>query len=262
MLMYPDIDPVALQLGPLSIRWYGLMYLVGFVSAYLLLVQRAKKPNSGWTSEMVGDFIFYCAIGVVVGGRVGYVLFYSFGELLQDPLSLIRIWEGGMSFHGGFLGVFVAAWLFGRRTKKYVWDILDYGIPVVPIGLGAGRIGNFIGGELVGRTTDVPWGMVFPHVDNLPRHPSQLYQACLEGLVLFAITWWFSSKPRPRYAVSGLMILLYSLFRMGVEFVRAPDAHIGFIAFGWVTMGQVLTLPMFVLGAVLLFLAYGRPSQR
>ncbi len=261
MLMYPEIDPVALHIGPLSIRWYGLMYLVGFVSSYILLSYRAKRPNSGWTTEQVSDMIFYCAIGVIVGGRVGYVLFYNFSAFLEDPLLLIRIWQGGMSFHGGFLGVFFGAWAFSRKTGKRTWDILDFGIPVVPIGLGAGRIGNFIGGELVGRTTDVPWGMVFPHVDNLPRHPSQLYQAFLEGLVLFTIMWWFSTKPRPRYAVSGLMISLYAVFRFGVEFVRQPDAQLGFIAMNWLTMGQLLTIPMLALGLVLLYLAYGRPSQ-
>ncbi|MAR90407.1 MAG: prolipoprotein diacylglyceryl transferase [Pseudomonadota bacterium] len=268
MLKYPEIDPVAIQLGPLSVRWYGIMYLIGFVSAYWLLARRARRPGSGWTVDQVSDLIFYGAVGVILGGRIGYVLFYNFSAFLQDPLLLIKIWQGGMSFHGGFLGVILAVALFARKTGKNLWDILDFGAPVVPIGLGAGRIGNFIGGELVGRVTDVPWGMVFPHVDNLPRHPSQLYQAALEGLALFCILWFFSAKPRPRYAVSGLFALCYGVFRFGVEFVRQPDEHLGFIALHWLTMGQILSLPMIVLGAFLLYLAYGRrqapaaPQQR
>ena len=191
MLMYPEIDPVAIQLGPLSVRWYGIMYLIGFASGYWLLSRRARKPNSGWTTEQVSDLIFYGALGVILGGRIGYVLFYNFSAFLGDPLLLFKVWNGGMSFHGGFLGVMLAMWLFARKNQKNLWDILDFGAPMVPIGLGAGRIGNFIGGELVGRVTDVPWGMVFPHVDNLPRHPSQLYQAALEGVALFCILWFF-----------------------------------------------------------------------
>lgn len=258
MLMFPEIDPVAIQLGPLSVRWYGIMYLIGFVSGYWLLSKRAKKPNSGWTTEQVSDLIFYGALGVILGGRFGYVFFYNFTSFLDDPLMLLEVWKGGMSFHGGFLGVALAMFLFSRKTQKSFWDIVDFGVPIVPIGLGAGRIGNFIGGELVGRSTDVPWGMVFPHIDNLPRHPSQLYQAALEGVALFCIVWFFSAKPRPRYAVTGMFTLFYGCFRFSVEFVRQPDGHIGFVALNWLTMGQILSLPMILLGVFLLFLAYGK----
>lgn len=258
MLTFPNIDPIAVSLGPLSIRWYGLMYLVGFVAGYLLLSYRARKPQSGWTVEQVSDLIFYGAMGVVLGGRVGYVLFYNFSGLVDDPLSLFKVWEGGMSFHGGFLGVMIAMWLYGRKIGKTQFELLDFCAPIVPIGLGAGRIGNFIGGELWGRQTDVPWGMVFPHVDNLARHPSQLYQAFLEGLVLFLILWFYSAKPRPKYAVSGMFALFYGLFRFMVEFVREPDAHLGKVAFDWLTMGQILSLPMIAVGIILLAIANRR----
>lgn len=260
MLTYPQIDPVAISIGPLDVRWYGLMYLLGFLAGYLLLVYRARKPDSGWNSDQVSDLIFYGAMGVVLGGRIGYVLFYNFSGFLSDPLSLVKVWQGGMSFHGGFLGVIVAMWLFSRKTQKTLFDILDFGSPIVPIGLGLGRIGNFIGGELWGRPTDGPWGMVFPHVDNLARHPSQLYQAALEGLVLFLIMWFYSSKPRPRYAVSGMFALCYGIFRFCVEFAREPDSHLGYIAFDWMTMGQLLSLPMIALGLGLILFAYRRSN--
>lgn len=260
MLKFPEIDPVAFSLGPLDIRWYGIMYLLGFVSGFLLLKMRAQRPNSGWTVEQVSDLIFYGAMGVILGGRFGYVLFYNLSGFIGDPLSLFKVWQGGMSFHGGLLGVMIAVWLFARNARKSYWDILDFGAPIVPIGLGLGRIGNFIGGELVGRVTDGPWGMVFPHIDNLPRHASQLYQASLEGVALFIILWLFSRKPRPRYAVSGMFGLCYGIFRFTAEFAREPDAHLGFIAFDWLTMGQLLSLPLIIAGLGLLFLAYGRSS--
>ncbi|MEZ5511628.1 MAG: prolipoprotein diacylglyceryl transferase [Gammaproteobacteria bacterium] len=261
MLKYPEINPVAISIGPLDIRWYGIMYLVGFVAGFLLLNRRAKRPNSGWTTEQVSDLIFYGAMGVILGGRIGYILFYNFSAFLNDPLTLFKVWQGGMSFHGGLLGVMIAVWLFARHTKKSYWDILDYGAPIVPIGLGLGRIGNFIGGELYGRITDGPWGMVFPTGGELARHPSQLYQATLEGLALFTILWFFSRKPRPRYAVSGLFALFYGIFRFVVEFAREPDAHLGFIAFDWLTMGQLLSVPLILVGVFLLYLAYGRQSR-
>lgn len=261
MLKYPEINPVAISIGPLDIRWYGIMYLVGFVAGFLLLNRRAKRPNSGWTTEQVSDLIFYGAMGVILGGRIGYILFYNFSAFLNDPLTLFKVWQGGMSFHGGLLGVMIAVWLFARHTKKSYWDILDFGAPIVPIGLGLGRIGNFIGGELYGRVTDGPWGMVFPTGGELARHPSQLYQASLEGLALFAILWFFSRKPRPRYAVSGLFALFYGIFRFVVEFAREPDAHLGFIAFDWLTMGQLLSVPLILVGVFLLYLAYGRQSR-
>lgn len=258
MLIHPSFDPVAFSLGPLSVRWYGLMYLVGFASGLFLLTRRARRPGSGWTEDQVNDLIFYGAMGVVAGGRLGYMFFYGWDNIMRDPTSIFRIWEGGMSFHGGLLGVMLAVWLFGRKTGKGLWDILDFGAPIVPIGLGAGRIGNFINAELVGRTTDVPWAMIFPNVDNLPRHPSQLYEFFFEGVAMFTLLWWFSARERPRYAVSGMFALLYGVFRFGVEFSRQPDAHLGFVALHWMSMGQVLSVPLIVVGLVLLWMAYFR----
>lgn len=258
MLSYPQIDPVALDLGPLQIHWYGLMYLIGFVGAWALANLRARQPGSGWTSEQVSDLIFYGALGVVVGGRAGYVLFYNFPQFLDDPLWLFAIWEGGMSFHGGLLGVVAAVALFARKHNKRFFEVTDFGAPMVPIGLGAGRIGNFIGGELWGKATDLPWGMVFPRVDDLARHPSQLYQFALEGVALFIILWLYSSRPRPMMAVSGLFLVCYGSFRFLVEFVREPDAHLGYLAFDWLTMGQLLSLPMIIGGGALMAVAYRR----
>jgi len=253
-----EINPIALDLGPLQIHWYGLMYLIGFAAAWWLGVRRARLPGSGWTEEQISDLIFWGAMGVVLGGRMGYVLFYHLDRFLQDPLWLFAVWEGGMSFHGGLLGVIAAVYLFGRKHGKSLFTMTDFVAPLVPIGLGAGRVGNFIGGELWGRVTDGPWGVVFPRGGDLPRHPSQLYEFALEGLVLFVVLWWFSSKPRPKMAVSGLFLLLYGLFRSLVEFVREPDAHLQFIAFEWLTMGQLLSLPMILLGMFLIGLAYKR----
>ncbi|HEY5717247.1 MAG TPA: prolipoprotein diacylglyceryl transferase [Motiliproteus sp.] len=256
MLTYPHIDPVALQLGPLKIHWYGLMYLGGFVAAWWLANRRAVAAGSGWRREQVSDLIFYCAMGVVLGGRVGYVLFYNFGRFLEEPLWLFAVWEGGMSFHGGLLGVIAAMLWFGRKTHKRLFVVADFVAPLVPIGLGLGRIGNFIGGELWGRATDLPWGMVFPRADALARHPSQLYQFVLEGVVLFTLVWWFSARPRPAASVSGLFLCAYGCFRFLIEFVREPDSQLGFIAFNWLTMGQLLSLPMVVGGALLVGCAY------
>lgn len=260
MLQYPNIDPIAISLGPLEIHWYGIMYLVGFAAAWLLAKKRASITNSNWNDEQVGDLIFYSAMGVVIGGRVGYMLFYSFSSLLENPLSLFKVWEGGMSFHGGFLGVITAVYLFSRHTQKPVFKVLDFVAPLVPIGLAAGRLGNFIGAELYGRATDVPWGMVFP-TDPLAlvRHPSQLYQASLEGLTLFIIIWLYSSKQRPTFAVSGMFCMAYGLFRSFVEFYREPDDGI-FVAFDWLTRGQLLSLPMIIIGALVIILAYKNNS--
>ena len=255
-MIYPDIDPAAIRLGAFAIHWYGLMYVAGLLAAWWLGRVRAKKVGSGWHPDEISDLVFYGALGVMLGGRVGYVLFYSFDELLQDPLMLFRVWQGGMSFHGGMLGVAVAMWLYGKKTGRSFFEMTDFQIPLAPIGLGAGRIGNFINGELWGRPTDVPWGMVFPHVDGELRHPSMLYQAVLEGVILFLIVWIYSSRPRPRMAVSGLFLLFYGIFRFVVEFVREPDSHIGFVALGWVTMGHVLSTPMILFGALFLVLAY------
>jgi phosphatidylglycerol:prolipoprotein diacylglycerol transferase len=261
MLSYPEFDPVALQLGPFKVHWYGVMYLIGFVGGWWLGKVRASKPDSGWRVEEIGDLLFYIALGVVVGGRIGYVLFYGFDQFLRDPLSLLRVWEGGMAFHGGLLGVLLAMWLYARKTHRSFFQVTDYMAPFVPIGLGAGRLGNFINGELWGKVTDLPWGMVFPGAGELPRHPSQLYQFFLEGVVLFTVLWWFSSKPRPRRAVSGMFLLIYGVVRFVVEFVRVPDAHLGYLAFDWLTMGQLLSLPMILFGLLLLFLAYRQPHH-
>lgn len=256
MLTYPNISPVALQIGTFSIHWYGIMYLIGFASAYGLARLRANKPNSGWNNAQVADLIFYAALGVLIGGRVGYMLFYDFGALIDNPLNLFKIWTGGMSFHGGLLGVMASVWLFAKKTKKPFFAVGDFIAPLVPIGLGAGRIGNFINGELWGRVTDAPWGMVFPQASPFPRHPSMLYEFFLEGVVLFIILWVYSAKPRPTMSVSGLFLVGYGVFRFFVECFREPDAQLGFLAFDWLTMGQLLSIPMIVFGAILIYLAY------
>ncbi|WP_346837765.1 prolipoprotein diacylglyceryl transferase [Microbulbifer sp. SAOS-129_SWC] len=268
MLTYPQIDPVAIDLGTYTIpfidkvvhpqiHWYGIMYLLGFLAAWRLALRRAAKPWSPVIKSEVEDMILYCAIGVVVGGRLGYMFFYDFPQLVAEPLSLLRVWEGGMSFHGGLVGVMVAAAVYARKVGTTFPALIDFVAPLVPIGLGLGRIGNFIGGELWGRPTDVPWGMVFPRdPEQLVRHPSQLYQATLEGLVLFCALWWFSRKPRPRLAVGGLFLLLYGIFRFSVEFVRQPDAQIGYEWFGWMTRGQELCLPMIAAGIAILVWSY------
>ncbi|MCK5720028.1 MAG: prolipoprotein diacylglyceryl transferase [Thiomargarita sp.] len=257
MFIYPDIDPVLLQLGPLKIHWYGIMYLIGFTAAWWL---GSKRMQNSWSpivnAEQLSDLIFYGALGVIIGGRLGYILFYDFFTFLSYPLNIFKIWQGGMSFHGGFIGVLVAMWFYGRKINHSFFAITDFIAPLIAIGLGTGRIGNFINGELWGRPTDLPWGMVFPHVDNLARHPSQLYQMLLEGVILFSILWLFSKRPRPIMAVSGLFLITYGFFRFLIEFVRVPDAHLGFIAFEWMTMGQLLSLPMLIMGIVLMLLAY------
>jgi phosphatidylglycerol:prolipoprotein diacylglycerol transferase len=258
MFLYPGFDPVAVHIGPLAVRWYGITYLVGFAAAWYLGKKRAARPGSPVTPLQVDDLIFYAALGVILGGRIGYMLFYGFDQIVANPLNLFRIWEGGMSFHGGLLGVLAAMWLYGRRLGKGFFQVTDFIAPLVPIGLGAGRIGNFINGELWGAPTTVPWAFI---VDGEARHPSQLYEACLEGLALFLILWLYSAKPRPTMAVSGVFLVGYGVFRSAVEFVRLPDAHIGYLAWGWVTMGQVLTLPLLIFGGVLLWLAYrGQPA--
>ncbi|MEE9357799.1 prolipoprotein diacylglyceryl transferase [Candidatus Vondammii sp. HM_W22] len=274
MLTYPSIDPVILSIGPVSIHWYGAMYLVGFVGGWWLGRRRAAAPDSGWTAEQIDDLLFYIVLGVVLGGRLGYTLFYGFAGLLNDPLSLFRIWDGGMSFHGGLLGVLFSMWLFGRRYQKRFFQLTDFIAPLIPIGLGAGRLGNFVNGELWGGPGSVPWAMQvscgrFVELcrDKLqlppgseftpPLHPSQLYEAGLEGLAMFLILWLYSRKPRPAMAVSGLFLISYGVFRFLVEMVRMPDAHIGYLAASnWFTLGQLLTLPMLLVGALLLFLAY------
>ena len=262
MLTYPQIDPVAISLGPIQVHWYGLMYLLAFTTAYGLAVWRAKRM--GWTSEHVSDLVFYGAMGVVIGGRLGYVLFYGFDRLLNDPLWALRVWEGGMSFHGGFVGVLIAMILFARQYKLGWFEVTDFIAPLVPPGLFFGRIGNFIGGELWGRpVTDpsFPLAMIFPHVDGLLRHPSQLYQAALEGLVLFLVLWIYTGKSRPRMAPSALFLIGYGLARFSMEFFREPDRDQGFVAFDWMTKGQMLTTPMIVAGLLMLWLAYHRQRK-
>ena len=253
-MIYPTIDPVALDLGPLQIHWYGLMYLFGFAGAWWL--GRVRATRYGWTAEEVEDLLFYGAIGVIVGGRVGYSLFYDFPSLIDNPLNLFKVWQGGMSFHGGLLGVLTAFAFFSHKTGKAYFAISDFIAPMVPIGLFFGRIGNFINGELWGKESDVPWAMVFPNGGPLARHPSQLYEAILEGLLLFIILWWYSAKPKPVGAVSGLFLLGYGTFRFLVEFVRIPDQQYGYLLLDWITMGQILSLPMIVVGLFLTVRAY------
>jgi phosphatidylglycerol---prolipoprotein diacylglyceryl transferase len=255
MFVYSHPDPIALSLGPLHVRWYGLMYLLGFLAGWFLARRRAAQPGSTWTPAAVDDLIFYCALGVIAGGRLGWMLFYGTERILAEPLSILRIWEGGMSFHGGLLGVIIALLLFARSRGRHIADVFDFTAPLPAIGIGAGRIGNFINGELWGKPTDVPWAVL---VDGVALHPSQLYEALLEGLVLFLIIWWYTARPRPRWAPSALFLVCYGVFRFAVEFVRVPDADIGYLMFDWVTMGQVLSLPMIIGGLALLGVAYRR----
>ncbi|MBK6401032.1 MAG: prolipoprotein diacylglyceryl transferase [Rhodocyclaceae bacterium] len=254
MLIHPQFDPVAIHLGPLAIRWYGLMYLAGFI-AFLILGRRraASQPWHGIDGKQLDDLLFHGVLGVIIGGRLGQVLFYEPGYYLAHPLEIAAVWKGGMSFHGGFLGVLVAMWLWGRRHGRPFFEVTDFIAPLVPLGLMAGRIGNFINGELWGRVTtaDFPLAMIFPQVDSLPRHPSPLYQAAGEGLLLFVLLWWYSAKQRPVGAVSGLFLLGYGVFRFVAEFFREPDAGI----FGHsytISMGQWLSLPMVAAGLYLL----------
>ncbi len=257
MLTYPEIDPIIFSIGFLKIRWYGLMYVIGFVFAWWLAKRRCASANSVITSEQVDDLVFYAMLGVIAGGRIGYSLVYGWEALLSDPLYLFKITDGGMSFHGGLAGVLIAMWLYGRKLGKTMWQITDFVAPLVPLGLGFGRIGNFINGELWGKPTDVPWAF---NINGVRLHPSQLYEALLEGFLLFAILWIYSAKPRPYMAVSGMFLLLYGIFRFFVEFYRVPDAHLNYLALGWVTMGQILSVPMLVAGVVMLILAYREPQ--
>ncbi|RUR02989.1 prolipoprotein diacylglyceryl transferase [Legionella septentrionalis] len=251
MLVFPHIDPVAFSLGPLRVHWYGLMYLLGFISAWLLAHWRVKRYQLNWTSEQIGDLIFFAALGVILGGRLGYMLFYSTAQFLQQPWVLFKIWEGGMSFHGGLLGVALALYLFSYKVKKPFLAVTDFIAPLVPLGLAFGRLGNFINGELWGKPTSTSWGMIFPHVDGQTRHPSQLYELGLEGIVLFILVWWYAAKPRPAGCVSAIFLIGYSLSRLIVEFFREPDMQLGYVAFNWLTMGQLLSIPMLLIGLVL-----------
>lgn len=248
MLIYPNLDPVAFRLGPFSVHWYGLMYLLGFLFVWGCAMYQAKRQNPPWSREQVSDLIFYGAVGVILGGRIGYMLFYDFSGLLADPISLFKIWQGGMSFHGGLIGVLLSFVYFGKRQHFRFLQVSDFVAPLAPLGFATGRLGNFINGELWGRVTEMPWGMVFPHVDLASRHPSQLYELFLEGVVLFIGLQYFIRKPRPIGAVSFLFLLGYGAIRFFAEFFREPDEQYGFIAWNWLTMGQLLSLPMAVLG--------------
>ena len=281
MPYFHDINPIAFSIGPFGVHWYGIMYLCAFLGAWMLGEHRRRQGRLPVGYEAYSDMAFYVMMGVILGGRIGYMLFYvPLDWMVHDPLQLFRVWEGGMSFHGGLLGVLVAGWWWSRRNKIHFFDTVDFVAPLIPIGLGLGRLGNFIGGELWGRHTDLPWGMIFPRaLDSLDktreqlremylagqlnheaRHPSQLYEFGLEGLVMFTVLWFYSRKPRPRYAISGMFGLLYGTFRFCVEFVREPDGQMGFIAFDWLTMGQILSLPLIVTGIVLLWMSRRAPT--
>ncbi len=265
MLIHPNFDPIALQLGPIAIRWYGLMYLAAF--AIVIFLGRYRIRNQPWlsiTSRDLDDMLFYGVLGVVLGGRLGYIFFYKPLEYLHDPIRIFFVWEGGMSFHGGFLGVVLAMVWFARSHGKRWLQVTDFIAPLCPLGLGAGRIGTFINAELWGRPSDVPWAMVFPQVDGLARHPSQLYEFLLEGLVLFALVWLYSRRWRPLGAVSGVFLVGYGVLRFTVEFTREPDSFLGLLPLD-LSMGQWLSLPMIVAGLVLIIWAnrHGRrPRSR
>ena len=263
MIAYPDINPVALEIGVVKIHWYGLMYLLGFATAWGLARTRAKDPRRDWSGAAVDDLLFYIALGVILGGRLGYVMFYDLGRFIDDPSLIVRIWQGGMSFHGGLIGVAIAVWWYARTRGRSFFAVADFVAPCVAPGIVYGRIGNFINGNLWGGPSDLPWAMVFPdpRAGGVPRHPSQLYQALLEGLTLFIIVWVYSRHPRPTMAVSGLFLAGYGVLRFPVEFIRVPDDHIGYLAFDWLTMGQLLSAPMVIAGATLMWLAYRRAGD-
>ncbi len=250
-LVFPAIDPIALRIGPVAIHWYGISYVVGILIAWWLLLRAQRPGTSPLSPDQIADLIFWAVLGMLVGGRLGFMLFYGPDLLLRDPLSLFRIHQGGMSFHGGLIGVLIGSAWFGYRHRIGFFTVTDTLAPVVPVGLFSGRLANFVNGELWGRASDLPWAMVFPDpaAGNIPRHPSQLYEAGLEGCLLFIILWLYTARPRPTGMVSLLFLALYGTMRFAVEFLREPDPHIGFVAFGWMTMGQALSLPMILIGA-------------
>lgn len=260
MIAFPEIDPVMVQIGPLALRWYGLMYTLAFLLGLPLLQYRAKRFMPHLTAEFLGDLVIWLLIGVVLGGRIGYVLFYNAGSYLDDPLAILRVWEGGMSFHGGFLGFFLIGAWYVRKHGHSVLEMADLIAPIGPLGLFLGRIGNFINGELWGRVTDVPWGMVFPGAGSLPRHPSQLYEAALEGIVLFVLLWVLGRRKRPAGFLLGTFVAGYGVARFAVEFFREPDAHLGLLGLG-LSMGQWLSAPMALAGAFIMGWALHRDSN-
>ena len=254
-------DPIALQLGPLAIRWYGLMYLVGICIAWFLgnhRIKHQKHYNLTINQEQFTDLIIYMVMGLLVGGRLGYMVFYQTGAFLSKPWEIFLLWQGGMSFHGGLIGAILGLIYFSYKQKQDFFALADFIAPLAPPAFFFGRVGNFINAELWGKVTTMPWGVVFPGAGPLPRHPSQLYEGLLEGIVLFIILWVFTQKQRPKMATSGLFFICYGLFRIGVEFYRIPDSQLGYLAFEWLTMGQILSLPMVLLGVILLFFAYSK----
>ncbi|NKB77274.1 MAG: prolipoprotein diacylglyceryl transferase [Gammaproteobacteria bacterium] len=250
-MVHPNFDPVAISIGPLSIHWYGLMYLCGFISGMWLGRYRSSRPNSGWDPDEISDLVFYVAVGVILGGRLGYVLFYNLSFYLSNPQAILAMWDGGMSFHGGVLGVCGSVLFYAKKTHRLILVVGDFLIPLVPLGLFFGRIGNFINQELWGQVTNVPWAVYFHTAPEGPRHPSQLYEALLEGALLFCVVWWFSSRKRRPGQVVGVFFLGYGIFRFLIEFFREPDVHLGAIAFDWMSMGQLLSVPMVLLGLYL-----------
>ncbi|WP_432461094.1 prolipoprotein diacylglyceryl transferase [Agarivorans sp. QJM3NY_25] len=259
-LVFPKIDPIAISIGPLDVRWYGLMYLLGFMFAMWLGNRMADKAGSGWTRAEVSDLLFYGFLGVILGGRVGYVMFYQLPLFLDNPLYLFKIWEGGMSFHGGLLGVITAMFWFARHTKRHFFTVSDFIAPLIPFGLATGRIGNFLNGELWGRPTDMPWGMIFPSGGLVARHPSQLYEFALEGIALLLILLIYAKRKPPMGAISGAFLITYGCFRFTIEFFREPDSQLGLLSFG-MSMGQLLSLPMVIVGALFITWAYRRHSN-
>lgn len=255
MFIHPEFDPIAFAIGPVSVHWYGLMYLFAFTAGGLLAAYRASLPNSGWKVDEISDFVFYAALGVILGGRLGYTLFYNFAYYIQHPIEIFYVWTGGMSFHGGLLGVIIALLFYAKQTQRPFLEVTDFIAPFCGIGIAAVRFANFVNQELWGRVTDLPIGTVFPAAGPLPRHPSQLYEMLLEGIILFAILWLYTRQKRPLGRPSGLFLIIYGVSRFAIEFVREPDAHLGAVAFGWMTMGQILTIPMILLGSLLFLIS-------
>lgn len=254
MIPFPPIDPIAFTLGPLAVHWYGLSYIVGIGLGWGLLHDRATRSNGRWSADQVADLVFYAALGAVLGGRIGYILFYNLQSYLSQPLSILAVWRGGMSFHGGVVGLSLALGWFARGNQRSFFEVADYLVPAVPIGLGLGRLANFVNQELWGAPTVLPWGVLFtnPAALGLVRHPTQIYEALLEGVVLFVILNALARKPRPHGSLLAAFLIFYALLRFAVEFLREPDAHIGYLAWGWLTMGQLLSLPMIIAGALIL----------